>query len=101
MRSFSYERVPTPAAAAKAAAAATKGGLRPHHYLAGGTTLLDLMKLDVMRPQAIIDINPLDANSYGRIEISQHGLRLGALVRMGEAADHPEIQAQYRSSPSR
>ena len=64
-------------------------------FLAGGTTLLDLMKLDVMQPDAVIDINPLAEAGNGRIELSQHGLRLGALVRMSDAADHPGIRSGY------
>ena len=60
-------------------------------YLAGGTTLLDLMKLEVMRPATIIDINPLENTTLGQIELSQNGLRLGALVRMADAAEHHEI----------
>jgi xanthine dehydrogenase YagS FAD-binding subunit len=88
MRPFAYERVTTPAAAIKAASAHA-------NYLAGGTTLFDLMKLDVMQPDVVVDINPLDATVNGRIDAGPHGLRLGALVRMGDAADHPEIHQQY------
>ena len=91
MRPFLYERVSDPAAAAHAAG-------KPAElvsYLAGGTTLVDLMKLDVMQPQRLIDINALHDTDYGRIEFRQHGLRLGALVRMADAADHPDIQHQY------
>jgi xanthine dehydrogenase YagS FAD-binding subunit len=89
MRAFVYERGNNPADAVHAAAAANDA-----QYLAGGTTLFDLMKLDVMRPQTVIDINPLEA-AYGRIELGRNGLRLGALVRMADAADHPDIQEQY------
>jgi xanthine dehydrogenase YagS FAD-binding subunit len=64
-------------------------------YLAGGTTLIDLMKLDVMRPSAVIDINPLSSTAHGRIELGSRGLRLGSLVRMAEAADHPGIKKDY------
>jgi xanthine dehydrogenase YagS FAD-binding subunit len=91
MRAFAYERAMNPAEAAHAAATAQGGA----HYLAGGTTLFDLMKLDVMRPEMIVDINPLDRATHGRIEVGKNGLRLGALVRMADAADHPEIQGQY------
>jgi xanthine dehydrogenase YagS FAD-binding subunit len=63
-------------------------------YLAGGTTLLDLMKLDVLRPNAILDINDLAAN-HGEIESGPDGLRLGALVRMADAASHPDIARDY------
>jgi xanthine dehydrogenase YagS FAD-binding subunit len=65
-------------------------------YLAGGTTLLDLMKLDVMRPGGIVDINALaQAGDAGAITATGRGLRLGALVRMSEAAEHPEIKRNY------
>src|SRR5262249_8080249 len=60
-----------------------------------GTTLVDLMKLDVMRPSEVVDINALAAGPMGRIEVNRHGLRLGGLVRMAEAADHPEIRRGY------
>ncbi|MGH6675814.1 MAG: FAD binding domain-containing protein [Xanthobacteraceae bacterium] len=92
MRPFVYERVPSANAATKAALAAGRSEVS---YLAGGTTLLDLMKLDVMRPQYVLDINALDATTDGRIEVEPNGLRLGALVRMADAADHPHIQRQY------
>jgi xanthine dehydrogenase YagS FAD-binding subunit len=95
MRPFMLERVDSPAAAVhagtapRAAAPATQN---PAQYLAGGTTLLDLMKLDVMRPQTVIDINAIEATALGRIEPSRNGLRLGALVRMADAAEHPTLR---------
>jgi xanthine dehydrogenase YagS FAD-binding subunit len=91
MRAFVYERVPNANAATQAAAA---NGTQAS-FLAGGTTLYDLMKLDVMRPQTVIDINPLDRTAHGRITVDQKGLHLGALVRMADAADHADIQRQY------
>jgi xanthine dehydrogenase YagS FAD-binding subunit len=92
VRPFIYERVADTGAAMQAAAAS---GGAPASYLAGGTTLIDLMRLEVMRPARVIDINALDRTAHGRIEIGQNGLRLGALVRMADAADHPEIVQQY------
>lgn len=68
--------------------------LWPAQYLAGGTTLIDLMKLDVMRPTAVTNINPLE-NAMGAIDAGADGLKLGALVRMSAAADHPDIKANY------
>ncbi len=91
MRPFVYERATTPAAAFRGAGALDRGQAS---FLAGGTTLIDLIKLDVMRPQTVIDINPLN-DGCGRIEVSRQALRLGALVRMAEGADHPEIRRQY------
>jgi xanthine dehydrogenase YagS FAD-binding subunit len=99
MRRFLYQRAERPAEAVQMAAPAIATNLRdiPNNseYLAGGTTLLDLMKLDVMQPDAVIDINPLAASGYGRIEPSRHGLRLGALARMADAADNPNVKSDY------
>lgn len=64
-------------------------------YLAGGTTMLDLMKLGVMQPAALVNINAL-RRDYGAIATDASGLRLGALVRMAEAADHPVLRRDYR-----
>ena len=85
MRSFNYIRASDPAAALHAA---------PGAFLAGGTTLVDLMKLDVMRPDTLVDINDLKQD-LGRIEAKDRGLHLGALVRMADAADHPAVQRDY------
>jgi xanthine dehydrogenase YagS FAD-binding subunit len=95
MRAFVYEKAASQAAATRAAAASARGEQSEANYLAGGTTLFDLMKLDVMRPQTVIDINALEGTVHGRIEAGQNGLRLGALVRMADAAEHPQIQDQY------
>jgi xanthine dehydrogenase YagS FAD-binding subunit len=97
MRPFAYEPVTTTAAALQAAAGGQGPSMlqSPVHFLAGGTTLIDLMKLDVMRPTTVIDINALAEADLGRIDASRNGLRLGALVRMAEAADHPEINHEF------
>lgn len=84
MRAFSYQRASDAADAVKA------GGT----FLAGGTTLLDLMKLDVMRPAQVVDINDL-SHEFGGIEYGPQGLRMGALVAMSEAARHPAILRNY------
>jgi xanthine dehydrogenase YagS FAD-binding subunit len=84
MRPFTYARANDAAEAVKA------GGT----FLAGGTTLLDLMKLDVMRPARIVDINDL-ARELGAIEYGPQGLRLGALAHMAEAARHPDIAREF------
>lgn len=88
MRPFFFDAATDPAAALHAA----RGGVTA--YLAGGTTLLDLMKLDVMRPERVIDINAL-SRSCGNIEVTADGLRLGALVRMSDAEAHPAIRRDY------
>jgi xanthine dehydrogenase YagS FAD-binding subunit len=66
----------------------------PAQYLAGGTQLLDLMKLDVMRPERLIDISALSAE-HGGVELDEGWLRLGALVRMADAADHPVVRREF------
>ena len=74
MRAFTYERARTPA---EAAAAAQR---TPHaRFIAGGTNLLDLMKLEIETPAHLIDVNPLGLD---KIEAGPDGgLRIGALVR--------------------
>ena len=61
MRPFSYERVPDQAAVRRGVpqSATSRAALVPTMLLAGGTTLLDLMKLDVLRPERVLDINTL------------------------------------------
>lgn len=88
MRPFRFELADDRERAIAAAGAAHA------QYLAGGTTLVDLMKLDVMQPQVLVDINPL-ARQHGAIELTPDALRLGALVRMAEAADHPQVRRDY------
>ncbi|PKV91621.1 xanthine dehydrogenase YagS FAD-binding subunit [Amycolatopsis echigonensis] len=56
-------------------------------YLAGGTTLVDLMKLDVLTPQRVLDINDLPLRGIDTAD----GLRFGALERMGDIAAHPGV----------
>ncbi len=96
MRPFTLERARDAAAALALGRPRADGeaGDRAPQYLAGGTNLLDLMKLDVMRPERVVEINGLRAR-YGAIEADEGGLRLGALVRMSEAADHPLIRRDY------
>jgi xanthine dehydrogenase YagS FAD-binding subunit len=92
MRTFVYERAASLGDAVHAATSFAEGGAS---YLAGGTTLVDLMKLDVARPGVVIDINPLQRMQLGNINLDNNGLRLGALVRMAEASDHPGVRQQY------
>ncbi|CAN7521472.1 xanthine dehydrogenase family protein subunit M [Phenylobacterium sp. LjRoot219] len=88
MKVFSYERATSPAAAA-AAAARAKGA----KFIAGGTNLLDLMKLEIETPAHLIDLNGL---ALDRIEpTAQGGLRIGALVRNTDLAAHPQVRRDY------
>jgi xanthine dehydrogenase YagS FAD-binding subunit len=68
--------------------------LADKQFLAGGTTILDLMKLDVMRPTTLVDINDL-VKQFGQIEASDHALHLGSFVRMSEAANHPIVRREF------
>ena len=87
MKAFSYERPATPQAAA---AAALEPGAK---FIAGGTNLLDLMKLEVEVPAHLIDINRLGLD---RIEPgADGGLRIGAMVRNADLAADPRVRADY------
>jgi xanthine dehydrogenase YagS FAD-binding subunit len=66
----------------------------PVQFLAGGTTLYDLMKLDVVVPEHVVDLTPLRA-SHAAITPGADGLRLGALARMAHVAAHPAVLADY------
>jgi xanthine dehydrogenase YagS FAD-binding subunit len=59
----------------------------PGTFLAGGTTLVDLMKLDVLTPQRVLDINGLPLHGID----TSDGLRIGALDRMSDVAEHPGV----------
>ncbi|MDB4977075.1 MAG: molybdopterin dehydrogenase [Myxococcaceae bacterium] len=88
MRAFTYERA-TSASAAVAAAARTPDA----KFIAGGTNLLDLMKLQIERPRHLIDVNGL---GFDTIEpTAQGGLRIGALVRNTELATHQTVRREY------
>jgi len=97
MRAFAYQRA-ADASAAVQALAAGDGNVPPTdaavQVLAGGTTLIDLMKLDVMRPGTIVDINPL-APRWSQINVADGHLQLGALARMCDVAADPEVQHSY------
>jgi xanthine dehydrogenase YagS FAD-binding subunit len=100
LRPFQHVAVDSAQAAVQVAQAAitTRGASplqSPAQLLAGGTTLIDLMKLDVMQPEMLVDINALERGPLGRIEAENGMLRLGALVRMADAAEHPDIKRNY------
>ena len=79
MKPFRYERASTPAAAAAAAA-----GNPDAKFIAGGTNLLDLMKLEIEKPAHLIDVNGL---ALDKIELATDGgLKIGALVRNTDLA---------------
>jgi xanthine dehydrogenase YagS FAD-binding subunit len=88
MKAFTYERAASPAEAA-AAIAKTPGA----KFIAGGTNLLDLMKLQIETPQHLIDVNRLDLD---KIEATPDGgLRIGALVRNTDLAADQRVRRDY------
>jgi xanthine dehydrogenase YagS FAD-binding subunit len=88
MRPFSYARASTPAEAANAAAR-TQGA----KFIAGGTNLLDLMKLEIEAPTHLIDVNGVGLD---RIETTaEGGLRIGALVRNTDLAADKRVRKDY------
>jgi xanthine dehydrogenase YagS FAD-binding subunit len=106
MQRFEYRRETSAEGAARvlSAALAEGGFFAPEgprtparqraQLIAGGTNMTDYMTLDVVQPQLLIDINGLAAG-HSSIEASPQRLRLGALVRMAQAEDHPTIRADY------
>lgn len=88
MKSFTYERVTTPAEAA-ASAQRTEGA----KFIAGGTNLLDLMKLEIETPTHLIDVNGLALDSIE--ETAEGGLRIGALVRNTDLAADGRVRRDY------
>ena len=88
MKAFTFERATSPAAAA--AASASHPGAR---FIAGGTNLLDLMKLQIETPAHLIDVNGL---ALDKIEpTSDGGLRIGALVRNTDLAADERVRRDY------
>jgi xanthine dehydrogenase YagS FAD-binding subunit len=87
MKPFTYERARTPR---EAAIAARTSGAK---FIAGGTNLLDLMKLEIETPTHLIDVNGL---ALDRIEAAEDGgLRIGALVRNTDLAADPTVRKNY------
>src|SRR5512138_1824716 len=106
MQRFEYRRETSAESAARTMSAALgEGGfyaaggahtpLRQRaQFIAGGTNMTDYMTLDVVQPQLLVDLNGLAAR-HSRIEMNANGVRLGALVRMAQAEDHPALRAEY------
>ena len=87
MKAFSYERAASPTAAARAAK--TPGA----RFIAGGTNLLDLMKLQIETPTHLIDVNGL---GFDKVEATADGgLRIGALVRNTALAADMRVRRDY------
>jgi xanthine dehydrogenase YagS FAD-binding subunit len=94
MQSFDFLRAED---ASAAIAASAESSTAQHgasvRFVAGGTTLIDLMKLNVERPEHVIDINRLP---FDRIEpLADGGLKIGATVRNSDLANHAIVQRDY------
>src|SRR5947199_5837039 len=87
MELFTYVRAEEPAAAVEQV-----GGEARAKCLAGGTNLLDHMKLHVESPARLVDINHLP---LAKIEVTDAGVRIGALVRNSDLAYHDAIRQRY------
>jgi xanthine dehydrogenase YagS FAD-binding subunit len=88
MRTFTYERAANPQQAA--AAVARNPGAK---FIAGGTNLLDLMKLEIETPAHLVDVNNLGLDRID--ETPEGGLRIGAHVRNTDLAADPRIRRDY------
>ena len=86
MRNFSYLRA-TSLAEATAALASHKDW----QVLAGGTTMVDLLKLDVVAPEGLVDITGI--KELEGWAVGPRGMRFGAMARMAEVADDPAVRA--------
>src|ERR671937_490697 len=87
MQAFQYTRVNYIAGAVDAGAAA---GVK---FIAGGTTLIDLMKLNVEQPTTVVDINGLPLDQIERA--ADGGLKIGAMVRNSDLAYDATVQQEY------
>src|SRR4051794_24801456 len=90
---FTYTRADTAPEAIRAAAGpSVPPTAAPAQFIAGGTQMLDLMKLGTLAPEQLVDINGL---ALSGIDASPQGLILGALTRMSEVERHPVIRPDY------
>jgi xanthine dehydrogenase YagS FAD-binding subunit len=87
MNAFTFQRV-TAAADAVSAVGARPGAM----FLAGGTTLVDLMKVDVLTPDTVVSVRPLGMSS---IDVSDNAIAIGANVRNSQLAWHPVVRDRY------
>src|SRR3954463_12732692 len=87
MNALTFQSVPAAADAASAVA------FRPRAmFLAGGTTLVDLMKIDVLTPDTIVDVRHLGLSS---IDVSDDAITVGAAVTNSQMAWHPAVRDRF------
>ena len=95
MRPFTYQRADDQITAVRATAGQRRTPTdAPAQFLAGGTSLYDLMKLEVQNPDTLVDINGLKSR-FSTVHAAAEGLTLGALVRMATVADDPAVVRDY------
>ena len=95
MRPFAFERAADLVQAARLGSGSGQGQTNSKtQFLAGGTTLVDLMKLDVLTPERVIDIGSL-RRSYDFINLGPAGLHIGAFAKMSSVADHRGVTEGY------
>jgi xanthine dehydrogenase YagS FAD-binding subunit len=87
MHPFSYVAAENPEAATQ-----TVGGDPGAVFFAGGTNLIDLMKINVVAPSELVDINRL---AFASIDVAEDSISVGANVRNSELAHHPEIRRNF------
>jgi xanthine dehydrogenase YagS FAD-binding subunit len=94
VQQFQYSRASDPQAAINAGAASkTAQQGATVRFVAGGTTLLDLMKLNVETPTTVVDVNKLPLERIERTP--DGGLKIGATARNSDLAHHPVVQKEY------
>ncbi len=84
MRAFQFKTAASPRDAANSGTDTA--------FIAGGTNLIDLMKLDVVAPARLVDLGPL---SFRGITVDGDGLHIGALEKMAEVAEDPRVVKEY------
>jgi xanthine dehydrogenase YagS FAD-binding subunit len=87
MEPFAYARADNPGAAVRQVAGAPRAA-----FLAGGTNVIDFMKLNVQVPDRLVDVNHVGLD---RIEVTDTQVRVGALVRNSDLAWHEEVRRRY------
>jgi len=96
MRPFVFERAADLSQACRMGSGTGQGQSdAPVQFLAGGTTLIDLMKLDVLRPKTVIDLGALLGSPREPVSFGPRGLTLSAFAKMSTVAAHPAVLTHY------
>jgi xanthine dehydrogenase YagS FAD-binding subunit len=96
MRQFEYTQARDLADAVRLGAGTGQGQVDARaQYLAGGTTLVDLMKLDVLRPKVLIDLRNVREVENRGVSLDSQGLRLSAFATMASVAANADVQRNY------